>query len=238
MKTPDVLSLPRVLIGLSAVALVAVSHGLGLFAYLSIDTLRLHRDALSAWVDANTIMAAAVYVAVYVSAVALSIPCGTVLTVSGGFLFGAALGLPLAVLSSTLGAACLYLLARAILGPRTIDRLGPAAQRFAAAMRRDATPFLLAMRFAPVLPFFLVNLVPALVGVPLRTYVLTTFVGVIPAKIVFILAGAGIGSVLDKGEAFTAGVRMAPEILACLVGLAALTLLSIPIRRWAARRAR
>ncbi|MGL4243773.1 MAG: TVP38/TMEM64 family protein, partial [Beijerinckiaceae bacterium] len=236
MKTLAALRDPRVLTAIAAAALLFASHRLGLFEFLSIEALREHRDDLTDWVDANTVVAIAAYVAVYVTAVALSIPCGTMLTLSGGFLFGATLGLPLAVVSSTIGAACLFLLVRALVGGGAIDRLGPAAHRLAEGLRRDAPSFLLAMRFAPVFPFFLVNLVPALIGVPLRTYVLTTFVGVIPATTVFAMAGAGLGSVLDNGEAVTARAVLTPEVLAGLGGLAAMALLSIPVRRWAARR--
>jgi uncharacterized membrane protein YdjX (TVP38/TMEM64 family) len=182
------------------------------------------------------VTAALAFLAVYVTAVALSIPCGAMLTLSGGFLFGATLGLPLAVLGSTIGAACLFVFVRAVVGGETLDRLGPTAQRLAGGIRRDAASFLLAMRFAPIFPFFLVNLVPALIGVPLRTYILTTFVGVIPATTVFAMAGAGLGSVLDSGEAVTVRAVLTPEILACLAGLAVVALASVPLRRWAERR--
>ncbi len=83
----------------------------------------------------------------------------------------------------------------------------------------------------PLFPFFLVNLVPAFVGVPLATYVLTTFFGIIPGTAVFSLAGAGLGSVLDQGGSITPGSILTREIIAGLLGLAALSLLAIPLRK-------
>ena len=43
-----------------------------------------------------------------------------------------------------------------------------------------------------------VNLAPALLGVPLKTYVIGTFLGIIPGTTAFSVAGAGLGSVGDE----------------------------------------
>jgi uncharacterized membrane protein YdjX (TVP38/TMEM64 family) len=222
---------------LLAVAVAAYgAHRAELSAVLSIDALRDHREDLSDWVAANFALAVVTYMVVYVTAVALSLPCGMILTLSGGFLFGAAAAGPMAVLGSTCGAALLFLLVRALFGPDALARLGAPAARLADGIRRNAASYLLAMRFVPIFPFFIVNLVPAVVGVPLRTYVLTTFFGVMPATLVFSLAGAGLGAMLDSGEEVTARSVLTPEIMACLAVLALLTLASIPVRRWALAR--
>lgn len=208
----------------------------GLMPTLTIESLRDHREELTGWVDQNTTAAMAVYFAVYVTVVALSIPCAVFLTISGGFLFGAAVGGPLAVMGATIGAALLFLAVRALLGSVALEGLGPRAAHLAECIRRDAPSYLLAMRFAPMFPFFLVNLVPAFVGVPLKTYVLTTLIGVIPVTMVFSLAGAGLGTALESGAPLSIITMMTPEVIASLAGLAILSLLSIPVRRWASRR--
>jgi uncharacterized membrane protein YdjX (TVP38/TMEM64 family) len=236
MSIAGIFRAKRLWLAMAAFGVSAVAYQAGLFSHLTLEALREHRDGLTDWVDANVLLASVAYLAVYVGAVALSIPCAVFLTISGGFLFGAALGGPLAVFGSTLGATLLFLLVRLLLGSLTLDRFGPRAARLAEGIRRDAASYMLAMRFAPVFPFFLVNLVPAFVGVPLRTYVLTTLVGIIPVTMVFSLAGAGLGAAIDSGAALTAGMMLTPEILACLALLAMTSLASIPVRRWAERR--
>jgi uncharacterized membrane protein YdjX (TVP38/TMEM64 family) len=236
MSIPGIFRNRRLWFATALAAVFAIVYQSGLFSQLTVESLRDHRDDLTDWVDANVVLASAAYLAVYVGAVALSLPCAVFLTISGGFLFGATLGGPLAVLGSTLGAALLFLLVRLLLGNLTLERFGPRAARLAEGIRRDAASYLLAMRFAPVFPFFLVNLVPAFVGVPLRTYVLTTLIGIIPVTMVFSLAGAGLGAALDSGAALTAGAMLTPEILAGLALLAITSLASIPVRRWAERR--
>lgn len=223
---------------LAAIGAVALLRWTGLGELLSIEALRAHRATLGGWVAGNFALAAAAYVAIYALAVAVSMPGAVVLTISGGFLFGAFAGSFLAVAGATAGATLVFVFARAIFGPRALDRLGPQAARLAAGLRRDAASYLLALRLVPLFPFFLVNLVPAFAGVPLATYVATTAIGIVPGTTVFALAGAGLGSVLDRGGDVAIAAILTPEIVAGLAGLAALSLVAIPIRRRLERRDR
>ena len=158
-------------------------------------------------------------------------PGAVFLTLAGGFLFGVALGAALTVAGATIGATLIFLLAKTIFGENALDRFGAPAARLAENIRRNAGSYLLVLRLVPLFPFFLVNLAPAFVGVPILTYVVTTFFGIIPGTVVFSLAGAGLGSVLDQGGALTPGSILTPEIIAGLVGLAALSLAAIPLRK-------
>ncbi len=231
MSLSAILADRRLWLVLAALAAFAVLRWSGLASFLSLDTLRTHRETLTVWVSGNVVVAAITYVAVYVVAVAFSFPGAVVLTLAGGFLFGAVLGTLLTVTGATIGAALVFVFAKAIFGDHALDRFGAPAARLAEGIRRNAVSYLLALRLVPLFPFFLVNLVPAFVGVPLITYVVTTFFGIIPGTAVFSLTGAGLGSVLDRGGAITPGSILTPEIIAGLVGLAGLSLIAIPLRK-------
>lgn len=226
----------RLWLALGAVALLAALRFTGLGELLSLDTLARHREALLGFVAANLVVAALAYVAVYALAVALSVPGAVILTLTGGFLFGAVLGTALTVTGATIGATGVFLFAKVIFGEQALDKLGPRAQGLAEAIRRNAASYLLVLRLVPLFPFFLVNLVPAFVGVRLPVYVLTTFIGIIPGTAVFSLTGAGLGSILDAGGTLDLRSVLSPEILAGLVGLALLSLAAIPLKsRFASR---
>lgn len=218
-------------IGLAVVAALVALRFTGLGELLSLDTLSRHRAALTGFVAANWLLAAGAFVLAYAAAVALSVPGAVILTLSGGFLFGAVAGTALTVVAATIGATLVFLLARRIFGADALDRLGPVAQRLAAGLRRDAGPYLLVLRLVPLFPFFLVNLVPAFAGVRLPVFVLTTLVGILPATAVFSLAGAGLGSVLDAGGTLEIRSILTPQIIGALCGLAALSLAAIPLKR-------
>jgi uncharacterized membrane protein YdjX (TVP38/TMEM64 family) len=218
-----------------AVAAVLALRFTPLGEWLSFETLARHREELVAFVARNALVAAAVYALAYTAAVALSVPGAVVLTLTGGFLFGAVAGTLLTVAAATAGATLVFLFARRIFGDNALDRFGEGARRLAEGIRRDAASYLLVLRLVPLFPFFLVNLVPAFVGVRLRTYVLTTFFGIMPATAVFSLAGAGLGEVLAAGRSPDLRAILTPQILAALGGLAALSLLAIPLRKRFAR---
>ncbi len=215
-------------------ALIGVVLGLrlaGLGDLLSIETLRAHRAVLAAYVDERAVLSATLFVLAYTAAVGVSLPGATVLTLAGGFLFGPFLGTVLNVTGATLGAALIFIFARRLFGDDVLKKFGQTAVKLGENIRSNAWSYLLVLRLAPLFPFFLVNLVPAFVGVSLPVFVLTTFFGIIPATAVFSTAGAGLGAVLDNDGAFSIGSVLTPEILAGLFGLAALSLAAIPLKK-------
>ena len=224
--------------GLALAAVLAAllaAHLAGLTQYLSFEALRDNRLALLGWVAANPALAAGSFVLAYIAAVALSLPGAVWLTLVGGFLFGALLGTALTVLAATAGAVLVFLLARWLLGEGGLGRFGERGARLAEAVRREGFTYLLVLRLVPLFPFFLVNLVPAFVGMRLGTYSLATGLGIVPATAVFSLAGAGLGRAFEGEGGFDLRAVLTPETVLALVGLAALSLLAIPLRRRFAR---
>ncbi|WP_170937079.1 MULTISPECIES: TVP38/TMEM64 family protein [Rhodomicrobium] len=215
----------------AAIAAFAALRLLGVGDYLTFDTIRLYRQDLTAFVAEHTLLAALTYLAVYVVAVSFSVPGAAVLTIAGGFLFGALAGGALSVVAATTGATLVFLFARVIFGEDALERFGAPAKALAEAIRENAAPYLLVLRLVPIFPFFLVNLIPAFAGVSTLTYVLTTFFGIMPGTVVFALAGGGLGGIIDRGEEISIGSVLTPEIVAGLVGLALLSLLAIPLKK-------
>ena len=93
-----------------------------------------------------------------------------------------------------------------------------------------------ALRVAELFRDFLVNIVPAFLGVGLRTYVIGTFFGIIPGVFVFATFGAGLGGIFDTMTEFTARAAFTPEIVAALVGLSVLAFLPVAYKKFKARR--
>ena len=113
---------------------------------------------------------------------------------------------------------------------------GPWLGRLESGFQRNAFNYLLVLRLIPLFPFFVVNLVPAFLGVRLATYVAATFIGIIPATFVFSSVGAGLDSLFDSGREFSAAGILTPEIILALAGLAVLALLPVAYRKYKSRR--
>jgi len=206
---------------------------LGLDRYVTLDTLRDNRQALSAWVAENWALAAFVYVLAYIVMVAFSLPGGLVATLTGGFLFGTVFGGLLTVFGATIGATAIFLAAKTALGETLREKAGPKLRKLEDGFGKNAFSYMLVLRLVPIFPFFLVNLAPAFLGVPLRTYVVTTFLGIIPGTFVFASLGNGLGAIFDAGRDPDLGLIFEPEILGPILALALLALLPVVYRRFA-----
>lgn len=226
----------RLLPMLILVAGFVAFFALGLERYLSIEALRQHRETLRAWVESYGILAALAYIGLYTTAVAFSLPGASILSVTSGFLFGTIWGSVVVVISATLGATALFIIAKTAFGDALRARAGAWLHSLEAGFRANALSYLIVLRLVPIFPFFVVNLVPALLGVPLPTYVLGTFVGIIPGSIVFTSIGAGLGSIFDAGGTLSLRGVLTPQVLTALVGLAVLAMIPVVYKKMTARR--
>lgn len=227
----------RMLPLLGLVGLLALAWAMGWHEALSWEGLAARRAALAEVVAARPVAAGLGYVALYAAAVAVSIPGAGIITASGGLLFGIAAGSALAVTGATLGAVGLYLAARTALGPFLARKAGPWLDRLRPGLERDGFHVLLALRLIPLVPFALLNLVCALVGMRLGPFVAATFLGIIPGAVVFASIGAGLGHVLEAGHTPDLSVVVSWPVLGPLLGLAGLAMLPPAWKWWRARRA-
>jgi len=235
-----------VIVVIAATVYLTVGRGM-----ISLEALVQHRAAIDVFVMDHRGLAILAYIGLYTVAVALSLPGATFLTVSGGFLFGLAIGAIAAVIGATAGATVIFLVARTALGESLLKRAGPRAIRLAQEFREDAFSYLLFLRLVPAFPFFLVNLVPAFAGVGLVPFVAATALGIIPGAIAYAFAGTGLDSIIaaqknaydacvaaghaDCHLTFDATAILTPELIGGLVALALLALVPLALKRLRAR---
>lgn len=219
--------LPLAVIG----AAMAGAFALDLHHYLTFDALREHRTELMALVSAHMVLSVFGFIALYAVATALSLPGGAILSVAAGFLFGSVLGTSYIVIGATIGATAIFLAARTVLGDSLRAKAGNWLKRMEDGFRENAFSYLLVLRLVPLFPFFVVNLVPAFLGVGLRTYVTATFVGIIPGAFVFASVGTGLGSLFDSMETFSPAAALTPEVITALVGLSVLSLIPVAYKK-------
>lgn len=219
--------------GFVAVVVGLIASGAG--DWLDFRTLSEHRARLEGWVAGNYAATVAVFMGVYALAVAFSVPGAVWLTIAGGFLFGIWATSVYVVVAATVGATAVFLLARYVFRDAWARRAGPAIRRMEAGFRDDALSYMLVLRLVPLFPFWLVNLVPAFLGVRLSTYVLATFLGIIPGAVVFASVGNGLEEVFARGGRPDLSIIWAPEVLGPLIGLAVLALVPVAWRRWKGR---
>lgn len=209
---------------------------LGLGRHFSFESLSRNHAELTAWVAADGGLAALVFTLAYAVAVAFSLPIAILITPLGGFLFGVWLGSILSIVGATLGATAVFLAARTAFYDLFHARAGAALARLEEGFRRDSFSYLLFLRLVPVFPFWLVNIVPALLGMALGPYMLATLIGIIPGAVVYSSVGSGLGMLIDRGEMPNLGIIFEWRILLPLLGLAVLALLPVLYTHLRARK--
>jgi uncharacterized membrane protein YdjX (TVP38/TMEM64 family) len=134
------------------------------------------------------------FVLVYATSVVLMAP-GSVLTLAGGYLFGPVLGAILSAGSATLGASIAFLIARGA-AREAVRRRVEADRRFRAvdrAVSERGGRVVLLLRLTPIVPFNLLNYALGVTGVRFGSYVLASFVGMLPGGAAYAFIGASAG---------------------------------------------
>ena len=226
-----------------AAPMTALVVGLGLFFafgiddYFTLEALKENRGALREWVTVHSVAAGLVYAAVYALAISISIPGGLILTVAGGFLFGPYLATVCVVIGATIGSTVVFLAARYALRDFLQAKPGSALDKMEAGFNEHPKSYLFVLRLVPLFPFWLVNIVPAFLGVSLGNYVIATLFGIIPATFIYALVGDGAGAVLDRGQDLDLGTIFEPRFILPIVGLAVLALLPVVYKKFKGVRA-
>lgn len=214
---------------------LAIGYGLGWHRYLTLEQLAASRQMLRGLGEQQFLPVMALYILAYAAAVTVSFPATWILTVLGGFVFGSLTGGAAAAVAATLGATAIFWATRTALGDFLSRRVSGMTARLADGFERDAFGYLLALRLVPVIPFFVLNITPALFRVRLGTFVAATFLGILPGTFVYAYLGQGLDAVAQNaelaGRKLTIQDVLTPEIAIALGGLAFLALIPMLAKR-------
>ena len=216
---------------------IIAALGLSFFSELiNFEALKENRSDISGFRDENFILSIILFWLFYFLLVVFSLPGAAVASVSGGFLFGLNLGLLINVTAASTGATVLFILVRYGLKSFKYSQSNDFDNNFAVKIKngliQNQVSIMLILRLVPLVPFFLANILPALVGVRLFNFIWTTVIGIIPGGIVFTWIGAGVGEVFDRNEYPDIELLFTPAILGPLLGLAALILIPMILRHF------
>ena len=216
--------------------LIIAAFGLIFFSeWISFEALKENRAEISEFRDKNFTLSIVIFWVFYVILVVFSLPGAAVASVSGGFLFGLGAGLLINITAASTGAALLFLLVRYGMKSFRYNKSNTLNSNFVIKIKNalvtNQISIMLTLRLVPVVPFFLANILPALVGVRLFNFIWTTIIGIIPGGIVFTWIGVGVGEVFDRNEYPNFELLFSPVILGPILGLVALLFLPMIMRR-------
>jgi uncharacterized membrane protein YdjX (TVP38/TMEM64 family) len=211
-------------------AAVVAFVALGGTRYLTLDGAKEHADALRSFAAAHYGEALALSFGLYALATTLSLPSGTVLSLTFGFLFGRWVATAVVVTAGTLGATILFLSVRYLFKEALRRRLGHLGERVNEEFTHDGFNWLLFLRLTPLFPYFLVNLVPAFTDIRVRTYIAATIIGILPSTLIVTNLGQALGSITSVYG------LLAPEALLALSLMGLLALVPVLLHHLRAKR--
>jgi uncharacterized membrane protein YdjX (TVP38/TMEM64 family) len=206
-----------------AIGIAAILGAYFLRDYLTFEALAENRESLIAFRDNNYFLTVLVFIAAYVVIVAFSLPGETIATFPGA-LFN--------MTAATIGATAIFLAARWGFGEslgKKLENSDGAVKKIKDGIDENQWSMLFLIRLVPAVPFFLANLIPSFLEVPLHRFVISTFFGIIPGSVVYTSVGAGLGEVFARGETPNLGIIFEPQIIFPIVGLCVLAALPIVI---------
>ncbi len=212
------------------VLLMVAGYLTGAHKLLSLEAIIDVRDHFKTTIEARPFVSLAAFIAFYTLVVSLSVPGASICTLAAGLMFGWLIGGLATVVSATLGASVVFAIARSAFGENLARRAGPQLARMQQGFQDNALNYMLFLRLVPAFPFFIVNIVPAVLGIPFKTFVVGTFFGILPATLTFASIGAGLDSVVDTAKAVQAACYAADAKALCPLRLELATLLTTQVR--------
>ncbi|MDP3004642.1 FAD-dependent oxidoreductase [Methylotenera sp.] len=176
------------------VALIGLFFAFDLGRFLSLDALKTSRDGLLQTYQAKPLLVIAIFAIIYIVVTALSLPGATIMTLAGGAIFGLWVGVPIVLVSATIGATVAFLTARFVLRDSIQNRFGDKLSAFNTGIEKDGAFYLFSLRLVPVFPFFLINLLMGLTPIKTSTYFWVSFVGMAAGTAVYVNAGTQLAS--------------------------------------------
>ena len=214
------------------IVVVAVFRFTPVGEYVNPNTIEENKDQLFDRVEERYAIAVTLYILLYIVVVALSIPGATVLTLLGGFFFGGvsgltgvALGVVYVNVGASVGALLVFLAARFFLGDMVHAKYGAKLERFDRELAENGKNYLLTMRFIPIFPFWMINLLSGVAKVNPVTFFWTTSLGIIPASAVYNYVGYAFGSVGGEADVVVRNVIIA------LLALAVISIMPVIVKK-------
>lgn len=190
----------KLILIVAALLVIGLFFYLDLGRFLTLESLKGNRQLLLEYYSRHQLLTVTAFMLIYIVQTCLALPGAVILSLSAGAIFGPILGTLYAVTAASIGSTLSFLVTRYLLRDLVISKFGAKLEGMNRELEERGINYLLFLRLVPVFPFFLINLAAGLTRLPLRTFMLGTFLGIIPGGFVFVNAGAslaGINSLSD-----------------------------------------
>lgn len=180
-----------------------IAYILGIHDNLSLEIFQEKHKILRELNQKSPVLFPFIFCSTLFVCTALSLPVNLVLSLLGGYLFPQPWSTVYVISASTLGACVIFLATRKAFPDLFKKRVNHFIQKMERGFHHHPVNYLFFLRLVPLVPFWVINIVPAFFHIRLWTFTWTTAIGSIPGTLVSTLAGRGIDEVLESGQEVT-----------------------------------
>lgn len=185
----------------------------GLQNYLTFEYLKQNQQIFSLYYQENKILTISLYFLLYIIITGTSIPGATIMSLLGGFLFGNLLGITLVSFASSLGATLAFLISRYLFSDFFRVKFSRFYKQVNQELEKDGIIYLLSLRFIPIIPFWLVNLIMGLTQMKVTLFYIISQIGMFPATLIFVNAGTQFSTIKSPEDIFSPRIILSFTLL-------------------------
>lgn len=213
-------------VGISALVIYMLFNHYGLWSYLSLDGFNHYHQQILEFEQKHVVSFTVIYIISYIILIACCIPGTILFDLLAGFIYGTVLGTPIVLVSYLSGAILNFILVRTLFKDVLHQKFSHLRHIVLRDGGRTRTAYnLIGLRFIPIIPFWLLNILAAILDIPLITFIITTFIGIIPTSVIYVMIGNGVRSQLAENAKVSLDVLTNPELWIPLVLLALLIII-------------
>jgi uncharacterized membrane protein YdjX (TVP38/TMEM64 family) len=193
---------------------------------VTIENTKSSIQSVQNFVQDNYIVSVFGIILLYTAATAVAFPGAPLLTIAAGAIFGWIEGGLYVTVGATLGAYLIFYLTQTYFRESFYNKVPKKLlHKVDTEIEQNSVFYLLFFRVVPVVPFFMLNIIPGLLQVKTFTYIWTTALGIIPGVLIYTFAGTKLATIESVGEIFS------PGIIFALATLGALSIIGLLFRK-------
>jgi len=181
--------------------------------FFTLEFLFQNLDKLNNFINQNTYFSFFLFILSYLILVVCNFPAASLLSLTGGFLFGTWLGGMAIILGGTLGSFIVFLLAKFFFLDFIHKNILKKYPRVPNYFRSNDIELMMLIRLIPGIPFFAQNLILAALGANNQKFFITTLLGVTPWSFIFASIGQGLDEIFYHQKAINLNLMMQPNYI-------------------------
>ena len=200
---------------------------------MSYEFIRQNKDVILKYKSENFLFLTAIFFIfsiIWVLLLGFAMP----LLIFSGFVFGKWWGILIALTATTIGATLLYLLVGFFFREAIKEKLAPKFSKLKEFFIKNDILYFTSFRFVGGggTPYAIQNILPILFNMPMKNYVIATFVGSMPSMFVTVALGSGIENIIDQNASLSiTNVLFSPEIYLPIIGFFIILIAALLIQK-------